>query len=133
MLRSLCLFSLIVLPVYAFTGALLNLMIPAHSTGTFWGDLVGWAAVGWWVPLVLLPAAIALHLIAQWLPERWSLSQRRAAILVAGPLLFVADFGAAALALTGDAPLLESPHVLILIVPALAYGALLRVPAEREL
>src|SRR5829696_5555464 len=56
MLRSLCLF-----PLIALTGALLNLLIPSRSTGSFWGDIVGWAAVGWWVPIILLPAAITLH------------------------------------------------------------------------
>jgi hypothetical protein len=132
MLRSLVLFPLIVLPVYALTGALLNLFIPAHSTGTFWGDLVGWAAMGWWVPLVLLPAAVALHFIARRLPDRWSLGSRRTTVLVASPVLFVATFGVAALALTGDAPLLRSPHALVLIVPALAYAALFRIPNGRS-
>ena len=132
MLRSLCLFPLIVLPIYALTGAVLNLVTPAHSTGTFWGDLLGWAAMGWWVPLILLPAAAALHLVAQRLPERWNLASRRTAILVVSPLLVVANFGAAALALTGDAPLLRSAHALVLIVPAVAYGAFLRFPPERE-
>ena len=36
MLRSLCLFPLVILPVYAFTFALLNRLARAHSTGTFW-------------------------------------------------------------------------------------------------
>jgi hypothetical protein len=133
LLRSLCLFPLIVLPVYALTGALLNLVAPAHSTGTFSGDIVGWAAVGWWVPIILLPAAIALHFIAQSLPGHWSLTHRRMAVLVTSPLLFVANFGFAALALTGDAPLLKSLHALVLVVPALAYGAFLRLPAGRAI
>jgi hypothetical protein len=133
MLRSLCLFPFIVLPVYAVTGALLNLLMPVHSTGTFWGDVLGWAAVGWFVPLVLLPAALALHLIAQWLPHRWTHSERRTTILVSSPLLFLVSFGVAALALTGDAPLLKSPHALVLVVPALVYGAVVPFPNERAI
>ena len=89
------------------------------------------SAVPWWVPIVLLPAAIALHGLAQRLPDRWSRTRRRTAILATGPLLFVANFGVAAFALTGEARLLESPHVLILVVPAVAYGAILRFPAGR--
>ena len=72
------------------------------------------------------PQRTALHVIAQRLPAHWSLTRRRAVILLASPLLLGANFGVVALALTGGAPLLESPHVLVLIVPALAYGALLR-------
>ena len=133
MLRSLCLFPLIVLPVYAFTFALLNRLARTHSTGTFWGDLVGSAAVGWWVPIVLLPAALVLHGIAQSLPGRWSTTRRRTAVLATSPLLFIANFAVAAFALTGEAALLESPHVLILVVPGLAYGAILRLPAHRAI
>ena len=133
MLRSLCLFPLIVLPVYALTFALLNRLTRAHSTGTFWADLVGSAAVGWWVPIVLLPAALALHGIAQWLPGHWSTTRRRMALLAASPLLCIANFAAAAFALTGEAALLESPYVLIVVVPALVYGAVLRTPARRAI
>ena len=130
MLRNLCLFPLVVLPLYALGFALVNQLARAYSTGTFWGDLVGAAALGWWVPIVLLPAAIALHGIARWLPGRWSLACRRTALVATSPLLVVANFGAVALSLTGDAPLLEWPHVLVLVVPALAYGAVLRLPTR---
>lgn len=123
--RNLLLFPVVVLPVCALTGALVSLVVPTHSTGALWRDVVTWAAVGWWVPILLLPAGIVVHLLSASLPRHWSRARLLVVLLAAGPLLFVLNFAIAAVTLTGDAPLVRSPHVLTLIVPALAYVALL--------
>lgn len=118
----------VVLSSYGLAGATVDALTGARTDQRFWTAPLLWAAVGWWVPLVLLPAALALLALASRLPAGWGAARRRVVLLVAAPPLFAAAMGAAALAVSGDTTVLTSAYVAVVVVPALAYAAVVRTP-----
>jgi hypothetical protein len=58
----------------------------------------------------------------------WTATRRRAVLLVAAPLLFTIAMWAGATAASGDTAILTSPHLAVVVVPALAYAAAVRLP-----
>jgi hypothetical protein len=125
--RNLAVYVPVVLPSYALAGVAVDALTGASHRMPFPTGVVMWAAVGWWVPILFLPAALVLLALASWLPARWSAARRRAALLVTAPPLFAAAMFAGALATTGDTTVLRSPYLAIVVVPALAYAAAVRM------
>lgn len=123
--RNIALYFLVAFPIYGLTGALVNLASVRGPGFHYWSDVTAWLLVGWVFPFLFLPAALLLMLVAARLPSAWSRSRRRVATMAVA----VAFFATGLLLLArGDMRALISPAVFIACVPALAYGAVLRLP-----
>lgn len=124
--RNLAIYLPVVLSTYGLTGAIVDALTGQLRGRGFFAMAGLWALAGWWVPFLFLPAALILLVIASSLPERWTMTRRRVTLLVAAPLLFTAAMWAGAIATSGNTAILTSPHVAVVVAPALAYAAVLR-------
>ena len=127
MLRDLALYVPVVLSAYALASGSVHVLTHAQPRPSFWAAVGASALVGWFVPLVFAPAALLLLGLAAWLPDRWSRGARRAVLLVTAPLLFAGAMGAGALATSGNTTVLSWPYVATVVIPALAYAALVHL------
>jgi hypothetical protein len=53
-------------------------------------------------------------------------------LLATAPLLFAGSMGAATLAIAGNTDILTWPYVALVVVPALAYAAVVHLPVRFE-
>ena len=127
--RNLALYLPVVLSTYGLAGAIVDALTRARQNQGFFATAGLWALAGWWVPFLFLPAALILLALASSLPARWTATRRRVTLLAAAPLLFALAMWAGALATTGNTEILSSPYLAVVVVPALAYAAVVRLPS----
>jgi hypothetical protein len=126
--RNLAVYLPVVLSTYGLTAAIVDALTGDRHGQGFFARAGLWALAGWWVPLLFLPAALILLALASFLPMHWTTTRRRAVLLVAAPLLFTIAMWAGATTASGNAAILTSPHLAVVVVPALAYAATVRLP-----
>ena len=132
LVRNLALYVPVVLAGYALAAGSVHTLTGSAPRMSFWTAIGVSAAIAWWVPLVFAPAALVLLGVAARLPDRWPLARRRAVLLATAPALFGAAMGAAALAASGNTAVLTWPYVTTVVVPALAYAAVIHLPSRLD-
>ncbi len=130
LVRDLALYMPVVLTAYALSAASVHALAGGQPPMSFLTVVGVSALVGWWVPIVFAPAALLLLVLAARLPERWSHTARRLALLAVAPPLFAAAMGAAALAAAGNAAVLTWPYVIIVVIRAIVYAAAIHLPPQ---
>lgn len=124
--RNVAIYFAVAYPGYALAGALVNLIETwGRPRFDYWDDVVAWLVLGWFFPLLFLPAAIAVVGLAAKIPEEWRPFKRRIAVIGLSITMF--GLGLAILA-KGDLNAFVSPAMVIAGVPAAVYGMLLRLP-----
>lgn len=126
--RNLALYLPVVLSTYGLAGAIIDALTGARQDQGFFATAGLWALAGWWVPFLFLPAALILLAFASSLPARWTAIRRRVTLLVAAPLLFAMAMWVGTVAAGGSTEILTSPYLTVVVVPALAYAAVVRLP-----
>ncbi len=125
--RNLALYLPVVLSTYGLAGAIVDALTGARPDRGFLATVGLWALAGWWVPFLFLPAALILLALASSLPLHWTALRCRVTLLVAAPLLFAIAMWVGALAMGGTTAILTSPHLAVVVVPALAYAGVVRL------
>ncbi len=130
-MRNLALYVPVVLSTYLLACASVETLTRAKPP-PFLAIIVECSAYGWLAPLLFAPAALVLLVLAARMPSRWPPAPRRLMLLATAPLLFAGSMGAATLAIAGNTNILTWPYVALVVVPALAYAAVVHLPVRFE-